>query len=917
MAKKKASKKKTATQEQPSGYGTAWTFKVIGLVAASLVWVALVAALVSHDPNDPGRELGAIEGVLNETPKNWLGPVGAVTSQTVLVFMGWGAWVLVGAAGFALITLMRGRPVTHWPLRAIGAVLVAAAVSTGAAAFGEPIASWFGAQAEVPAYTWGGMAGSFFAIELGERFAGLGTAMIAGAALVTGLVLAVDEVVLMLPYRAAAWIAGKLTGVPLPDAKRFIAIPGAIVGWFRLPRREKPELSPRAGLSKDKADRLAELRAKRAAKQAEEEEAFADDGSDFAAGVYEEVEEPDEAEGEDDEEYEYEYVDEEASDDDGEYEYDGEEQAEEDDEEGADAPGAYVSSKRKFDPDELRKKMAQLPINFAPRQDEHAPPPREVDLSGYQFPGLDLLEEPEGEFTDEMDALVREQAVDLESALRQYRIEGEVVGIDSGPTITLFDVRLAPGTKVARLNAVSPDLARAMRAQNVRIVANQPGKDTVGVEVPNLKKETVRIKELMSADPGKIAKMTLPMFLGKDASGTPLVQDLGAMPHLLIAGTTGSGKSVCMNSIIASFLFTKRPDELKLVLVDPKMVEMSQFRDIPHLMCPVVTEMAKATAILEWAVTKMDERYELLAEVGVRDIKAYNELGWEEIKDRLEIEDDEQGARIPKKLPFLVFVIDELADLMMTNKEVEAFIVRIAQKARAVGIHLILATQRPQANVVTGLIKSNMPARIAFKVSSGMDSRIVLDQKGGELLLGQGDMLFLSPRSSKLTRAQGVFVDDGEIRRMVKFLKGLAMQNFEPQLMQLRSEGEEADLGEREPEFDDAVEVVLERQKGSVSLIQRALRIGYGKASRVMEQMAAAGIVEPSGKAGQERKVLIGYDEWEAMKEQAARDAALADGAEDDEAYDEGELDEADDLTYEPEEDAATVPDELDDEYRQ
>ncbi|MEM6333679.1 MAG: DNA translocase FtsK 4TM domain-containing protein [Planctomycetota bacterium] len=916
MAKKKTASKKKHAATSAEGYGTAWTFKVIGLLALAVAWVALAAALVSHDPADAGRELAAAQGLPNEVTANWLGPIGAVVSQTAFVNLGWGAWVLIGAAGFALVAALRGRMVTHWPLRAIGTALVAASVSTAAALVGP----WFVDAAALPAHTLGGMAGSFFAIELVARFAELGTLLIAGAALLTGLLLAVDEVVLMLPYRAAAWAVGKATGVPLPDVKRLAAVPAAIVGWVRLPRREKAELSPKTGLSKDKADRLAELRAKRAAQQAEEEEAFADDGSDFAAGVYEDPEaETDEEEAEDDEEWEYEY--EEASDD-SEDEY--EEEEDEDDEEGADAPGAYVSSKRKFDPDELRKKMAQLPINFAPKQDEHQPPPREVDLSGYQFPGLDLLEEPEGEFTDEMDALVREQAVELESALRQYRIQGEVVGIDSGPTITLFDVRLAPGTKVARLNAVAPDLARAMRAQNVRIVANQPGKDTVGVEVPNLKKETVRIKELMSTDPDKVAKMTLPMFLGKDASGTPLVQDLGAMPHLLIAGTTGSGKSVCMNSIIASFLFTKRPDELKLVLVDPKMVEMSQFRDIPHLMCPVVTEMSKAAAILEWAVTKMDERYELLAEVGVRDIKSYNGLGWDEIKDRLEIEDEEQGARIPKKLPYLVFVIDELADLMMTNKEVEAFIVRIAQKARAVGIHLILATQRPQANVVTGLIKSNMPARIAFKVSSGMDSRIVLDQKGGELLLGQGDMLFLSPRSSKLTRAQGVFVDDGEIRRTVKFLKGVAMQSFEPSLMQLRSEGEAEDLGEREPEFDEAVEVVLERQKGSVSLIQRALRIGYTKASRIMEQMAAAGIVEPSGKAGQERKVLIGYDEWEAMKEQAARDAALAEAAEDEEPYDDeavdaeaaGDLD--GELEFESEDaDAETVPSEYDDEYRQ
>ena len=263
---------------------------------------------------------------------------------------------------------------------------------------------------------------------------------------------------------------------------------------------------------------------------------------------------------------------------------------------------------------------------------------------------------------------------------------------------------------------------------------------------------------------------------------------------MLIAGTTGSGKSVCMNSIIMSFLFTKRPDELKMVLVDPKMVELSMFKDVPHLACPVVTEMAKAAAILEWATTTMDERYELLAEAGVRDIAGYNQLTWAELKERFQPATEAEEARIPKKLPYLVFVVDELADLMLTYKDVEAFIVRLAQKARAVGLHLILATQRPQATVVTGLIKGNMPCRVSFKVASGLDSRIVLDQKGAELLLGQGDMLYLSPRSSKLTRAQGTLVDDGEIRRVVGFLRDIAEQNFEPQLMQIRSAG----LGEAE-----------------------------------------------------------------------------------------------------------------------
>ncbi len=331
------------------------------------------------------------------------------------------------------------------------------------------------------------------------------------------------------------------------------------------------------------------------------------------------------------------------------------------------------------------------------------------------------------------------------------------------------------------------------------------------------------------------------MFLGKDASGARLIEDLCAMPHLLIAGTTGSGKSVCMNTVIMSFLYTKKPNELKLVLVDPKMVELSQFKDIPHLMCPVVTEMAKAAAILEWAVGKMDERYELLAEAGCRDIAAYNELPWEELKERLNPTSPEEEAKIPRKLPYMVFVIDELADLMMTNKEVETSIVRIAQKARAVGIHLILATQRPQANVVTGLIKSNMPGRIAFKVASGMDSRIVLDQKGGELLLGQGDMLYLSPRSHKLTRAQGTLVDDKEIRRVAKFMREVAAPTFERQLMQIRTstaEGTDEDhkdgfiSAQEDPLFDQAVEVVLESQRGSVSMLQRRLAIGYTRAAR-------------------------------------------------------------------------------------
>ena len=311
----------------------------------------------------------------------------------------------------------------------------------------------------------------------------------------------------------------------------------------------------------------------------------------------------------------------------------------------------------------------------------------------------------------------------------------------------------------------------------------------------------------------------MPLYLGKNASGEPLITDLAAMPHCLIAGTTGSGKSVCINTIIMSIMYKQRPDMVKLILVDPKVVEMAPFKDIPHLMCPVINDSAKATSVLEWACEKMDERYEFLAEAGVRNIKGYNTLTQEELIERFQPGSPEEEAKIPKKLPYIVIIIDELADLMMTSgKEVEAHIVRLAQKSRAVGIHLILATQRPAATVVTGLIKANMPTRLAFRVQSRMDSRIVLDQNGADLLLGHGDMLFLPPGASKPIRAQGTFIDDKEIRDSVKAVRAMAEAQYEPELVQIKSSINAEDM-EKDELFDDAVRVVLETRRGSVSLL--------------------------------------------------------------------------------------------------
>ena len=555
-------------------------------------------------------------------------------------------------------------------------------------------------------------------------------------------------------------------------------------------------------------------------------------------------------------------------------EYDDEEEEYEDESEEAE----LETTRPRLGAKELRAKIARLPVRLssssrAVARDEDIP--REASFEGYQFPPLDLLSDPETNYSEKMEAYVRKQAEQLEEALSTYHIAGEVVAIESGPVVTLYSVQLQPGTKVAKVQAVASDVARALRAQNIRIVPNMAGKTSVGIEVPNLYKERVRLKELMSG--GHAEGMVLPMFLGKDAAGEPLVADLTRMPHMLIAGTTGSGKSVCMNTIIMSWLYTKRPDELKLILVDPKMVELSQFQDIPHLMCPVVTETSKAAAIIEWGVQRMEERYSLLSEASVRDITGYNKLTEDELYERFGVTTDKEKARVPKKLPHIVFIIDELADLMMQHGEVERLIVRIAQKARAVGLHLMFATQRPQANVVTGLIKSNMPCRISFKVSSGMDSRIVLDQKGAELLLGQGDMLFLSPHSSELKRAQGSLVTDQEIRRVTKFLRGVAQPTYEKTLLTLRpaSDGDGLAVADRDPMFDEAVRTMIETGRGSVSLLQRRLGVGYSRASRLVDQMSQAGIVGDH-KGSVAREVLITLDEWEQMR--AMEEAAEASG---------------------------------------
>ena len=500
----------------------------------------------------------------------------------------------------------------------------------------------------------------------------------------------------------------------------------------------------------------------------------------------------------------------------------------------------------------------------------------------YVLPPLELLAAPGYSFAAVQEKVVKAKATALENLLAEFGINARVVAAETGPVITMFELELAAGVKVSQISTLSNDMARALGVGAVRVVAPLPGKHTIGIEVPNSEKEKVRMRSMVDLAGSRPQGMEIPLFLGKDSAGEALVCDLTKMPHLLIAGTTGSGKSVCISSIIAGVLLTKRPDEVKMILIDPKMVEMTAFNTIPHLMCPIVTETQMVVQILEWATVKMDERYALLAEARVKNITEYNSLGDKEIIERFNPSSPEEEAQIPKRLPYIVIVIDELADLMMTApKEIEAYIVRLAQKSRAVGIHLVIATQRPQATVVTGLIKSNMPTRVGFRVAARLDSRIVLDQNGAETLLGEGDMLFLKPGTSDLIRAQGTFVDEAEIKRIVKHLKQFGEPQFHPELTGLKK----IDISEmtKDELFDDGVRIVLETQRGSVSLLQRRLNIGYARASRIIEMMGASGILGEY-KGSQAREVMMTLEEYERLRErmeaEAKQEAAEADSSE-------------------------------------
>jgi S-DNA-T family DNA segregation ATPase FtsK/SpoIIIE len=809
----------------------------------------LAAALASYDPADPP---GTLVYPPRQTVANACGPIGAYAAHILFSGVGYAAYYVVGSLVIVGVMLLMRREMDQPVLRGVGWTASLAAIATFASMI-------FQGSTPGPEIGAGGYLGAMGFTLLETNFAIAGSFILTLSVLLAGMLLCTDY--LLIKLAAKTTVVGGAGLVKLGRAGQLVA----------------------AATSKRRTSDL-----------------------DVAIGD-EEISEEDVAEDADgEEEYEYE---EEADGEESEWEEESEEDAEEEEVEvalkvktpaskagaaaeaaaaveavaataagvvGAAGTGGGDSPARSEEDTENSSARFKNNRSKDPKRTERdemidqleAANAAGTDHIEYELPPLDLLLPSDEVSYEEHEKEVRKKAKTLEKTFKNFGFNVKVVEIETGPVIAQFEVELEAGLRLSKITGLADDLAIALRVPSVRIVAPIPGKNTVGIEVPNEHRQLVRMREVIEEANGRAKRMKIPIYLGKDVAGNPLTVDLTSLPHLLIAGRTGTGKSVCLNSIILSMIMSRGPDEVRMLMIDPKMVELSGYKKLPHLMHPVVTDMRKAEAILSWAVDKMEERYALLARAGVRHVTVYNQLSEQELRERIEPTSEVEWENIPRSLPFIVIIADEIADLMMTaGKEVEQHIIRLAQKSRAVGIHLILATQKPTVDVITGLIKSNLPARIAFQVASRTDSRVVLDEMGADKLLGNGDMLFLSPGTSQLLRGQGTYLSDDEITRVTEFVATDSPQ-FAHELLELKTKDEQemaqpGELKNRDELYEAAVDIVVRERRGSVSLLQRCLGIGYGRAARLIDFMAEDKIVGEYNGA-QAREVMISIEDWEA-----------------------------------------------------
>lgn len=792
-----------------SGHSRAREVWAVILVGTALL---LLLALLSHDPNDFGHTARTQPVPVH----NFIGPVGAMISFGVFQVFGLGGYVLMCVLAGLGVVLLLGQEVP-WRSKVGAGALLVLAMCVLFHLMGFPVIT---RTKNLPG------AGGFVGLFVGDLSQGLlgkvGTAIVFTTLYLVSLIVLIN----LRPSYWVLWLAGATRD-----------------GWRKL--MGKPSLQEELR-EKERQLQLKERELERAVRRWAEEE----ERPKPVEPVIQDVSVPKKPEPEKPRPVE----------------------AAEKAGEAAEKP---PSRKETTPPPEPARPVPKpKPEKPAPPAPPPAPPPAVV----YQLPPLDLLNpSPDPEHRGE--AVVedlKQNAEILRSTLEEFGITVDVTNVTKGPVVTLYELVPAPGVKVEKITALTNNIALAMKAVTVRILAPVPGRGTVGIEVPNPKSAIVYLRDILESDEWKKTKARIPVALGRDVAGNIIIGDLAEMPHLLIAGATGSGKTVCVNAILASLLFRFTPDDLRMVLVDPKVVEMQHYNQIPHLVVPVVTEAKKVTLALRWCINEMEKRFQILAKAGVRNITAFNNRPKpaskpvappEPTQEVLKIEvPREDELVIPDKLPYIIIVIDELADLMQqAGADIENAIARLAALSRAVGIHMVIATQRPSVDVITGVIKANFPARIGFQVASKQDSRVILDANGADKLLGKGDMLYLPPGSAKLIRAQGVLVMDDEIHRLLEFWGRQGAAQFVPEIHSKLSKKMilPSDLSEEDEEdealVEQAIEIIRQTNRASVSILQRRLRIGYTRAARIMDLLEERGIVGP-GKGAEPREILIDLD---------------------------------------------------------